>query len=108
MGGARSQVEGGIVQGLSFVLHEEWLVDPATGIVTTSDLDSYRIAGIADIPDMEVHFIEDGFEGAAGEGVGLSELSTVGVAAAVGNAVAAATGSRRTALPIRPMPEAAL
>ena len=105
---ARSQVESGVVHGLSYALHEEWVVDPATGIVISSDLDSYRIAGIADVPDIEVHFVEDGFEGAAGGGAGLSELSTVGVAAALGNAVAAATGARRTALPVRPGPEAAL
>ncbi len=99
---ARSQVEGGVIQGLSYALHEEWVIDPHLGVVVSSDLDSYRLIGIGDTPPIDVHFMDGGFEHVAGGGVGMSELATIGVAAAVGNACAAATGVRSTTLPLRP------
>jgi xanthine dehydrogenase YagR molybdenum-binding subunit len=99
---ARSQCEGGIVQGVSFALYEQRLLDPVTGVVLTSNLEDYRIAGIADCPGIEIHFDEHGWEHVAGGGVGLGEISTLAVAAAVANAVFNATGHRPADLPIRP------
>ena len=99
---ARSQAYGGLIQGLSYALYEERRLDPRTGALLTRGLEDYRIAGLGDIPDMVVHFDEEGFENSPSGGVGLSELVTVGVAAAVGNAVHHATGWRPLELPIRP------
>jgi xanthine dehydrogenase YagR molybdenum-binding subunit len=99
---ARSQCEGGVVQGIGFALYEQRQVDPSTGIVLTGSLDDYLIPGIGDTPEIEVHFHTDGWEHVNGQGVGLGEVSTVGVAASVGNAVHAATGWRPRDLPIRP------
>lgn len=99
---ATSQVHGGAIQGLGFALYEERRVDHDLGVVLTADLESYRIPGIADTPEIEVTFIEEGFEHVAGGGVGMAEVATVGVAAAVANAVAHATGRRLRHLPLRP------
>jgi xanthine dehydrogenase YagR molybdenum-binding subunit len=99
---ARTQVEGAVVQGVSYALYEERRLDPATGRTLTADLETYRIAGLADAPEMDVHFDEGGFEGVLGNGIGLSEAATVAVAASIGNALYHATGQRPTRLPLRP------
>ncbi len=99
---ATSQVQGGIVQGLSHALYEERRLDGIFGRVITSNLMDYRIAGLGDAPPIDVHFLDEPLEGVAGGGVGLGELCTVGVAGSVGNAVAHATGWRPRQIPIRP------
>ncbi|MDP2311224.1 MAG: molybdopterin-dependent oxidoreductase [Pseudomonadota bacterium] len=99
---AKSQVEGAVVQGLGFALYEERRLDPRTGRALTLGLEDYRLPGLGDIPQIEVHFEERGFEHVNGLGVGLAELSTVPTAASVANAVHAATGWRPLELPIRP------
>ena len=99
---ARSQCEGGVVQGIGYALFEQRHVDPATGVVLTDNLEDYRLPGIGDTPEISIHFHEEGWEHVTGRGVGLGEMSTVGVAASIGNAVYAATGWRPHDLPIRP------
>ncbi|UCG24773.1 MAG: molybdopterin-dependent oxidoreductase, partial [Chloroflexota bacterium] len=84
---ARSQIQGGIVQGLGYALYEERQMDLTSGFVLSANLEDYHIPGIADIPPMEVHFVEKGFDSIRGQGIGIAELATVGVAASVGNAV---------------------
>jgi xanthine dehydrogenase YagR molybdenum-binding subunit len=99
---ARTQVEGAVVQGVSYALYEDRRLDPGTGRTLTSDLETYRIAGLGDAPEMEVHFDEQGFAGVLDHGIGLSEVATVAVAASLGNALYHATGRRPTRLPLRP------
>ncbi len=99
---ARSQLQGGIIQGLSYALYEERRLDPRTGQLLTGSLDDYRIAGIGDIPEIHTHFDEAGFEDVRSGTVGLGELVTLAPAACVGNAVMHATGWRPLTLPIRP------
>ncbi|MFC5820670.1 molybdopterin-dependent oxidoreductase [Nonomuraea harbinensis] len=99
---ARNQCEGGIIQGIGYALYEERHVDPTTGTVLTANLEDYRIPGIGDTPEMTIHFHQDGWDHVNGRGVGLGEVSTIGVAASVANAVHNATGWRPHDLPIRP------
>jgi xanthine dehydrogenase YagR molybdenum-binding subunit len=99
---ARSQCYGAVIQGLGYALYEQKFVDRASGHTLTRGLEDYRIPGIGDIPEIEIAFIEEGFEHAQGKGVGISELATVGMAASVGNAVFHATGWRPYQLPIQP------
>jgi xanthine dehydrogenase YagR molybdenum-binding subunit len=99
---ARSQVAGSIIQGIGYALYEGRQLDGATGAVLTAGLEDYRIPGIADTPEMLIHFDEAGFDHVAGGGVGLGEIATLPVAAAVANAVHSATGQRPHELPIRP------
>jgi len=99
---ARSQVEGSIIQGIGYALYEGRQLDAATGAVLTAGLEDYRIPGIGDTPQMEIHFDEAGFDHVAGGGVGIGEIATLPVAAAVANAIHNATGHRAHALPIRP------
>ncbi len=99
---AAAQAHGGIVQGVGYALYEERHVDPGTGRVLTAGLEDYRIPGIGDTPGIDLHFDPDGFGHVAGGGVGIGEVSTLPVAAAVANAVHHATGVRPYDLPIRP------
>jgi xanthine dehydrogenase YagR molybdenum-binding subunit len=99
---ARSQVQGSIIQGVGYALYEGRQVDLASGQILTAGLEDYRIPGIADTPAMDLHFDEWGFEHVPGGAVGLGEVSTVPVAAAIANAVHNATGARMYEIPMRP------
>ena len=97
---AESQALGGMVQGISYALCEEKIVDRYTGIPITTDLNDYHLLGIGDVPPLHVYFDTVPFE-TQGGGVGLSEMCTVGSAAALGNAFFHATGTRKFTLPLR-------
>src|SRR5262249_19369964 len=56
--GARSQVEGGIIQGIGHTLSEERLLDPETGGILTTSLDAYRMPTIADVPEIVCEFVD--------------------------------------------------
>lgn len=99
---AMSQVTGGVYQAMGYALYEEKIFDPQTGSVLTSNLQDYRIAGIGDIPEVYCEFTDGGFEHAKGNGIGLAELSTMPVGAAIANAVFNATGVRCYESPIKP------
>ncbi len=99
---ARSQCEGGVVQGIGYALFEQRQEDPSTGTVLTANLEDYHIPGIADTPEIDVYFHTEGWDHVPGRGVGLGEVCTMAVAASIGNAVRHATGWRPHDLPIRP------
>ncbi|MDZ8066060.1 MAG: xanthine dehydrogenase family protein molybdopterin-binding subunit [Nostoc sp. DedQUE08] len=100
---ARSQVIGGITWGIGMALMEKTVIDPNQGRIVGANLSDYLIPVHADIPNMEVQFIEepDPYVNALGT-KSLGELPIVGVAAAISNAVYHATGKRIRDLPITP------
>ncbi|HEX7614564.1 MAG TPA: xanthine dehydrogenase family protein molybdopterin-binding subunit [Thermoanaerobaculia bacterium] len=100
--GVESQIRGGILQGISYALFEERIVDERTGRVLNPNVEFYKILGSKDTPEI-VPILVDFYPGknnAHARGIG--EPATVPTAAAVANAVAHATGIRPTALPITP------
>jgi xanthine dehydrogenase YagR molybdenum-binding subunit len=100
---ARSQAWGGVVQGVGYALYEERRNDAATGRILTRGLEDYRVPGIGDCPEIDVHFEESSDWTPAKDGsMGIAELSSVPVSPAIGNAVFHATGWRCRQLPIRP------
>ena len=99
---ARSQAAGAIIQGLGYALYEGREVDPLTGDVLTASLDDYRMPGIADIPAIDLHFDEGGFDHVQGGSVGIGEVATVPTSAAIANAVFNAIGLRPYEIPLRP------
>ncbi|WAL67922.1 xanthine dehydrogenase family protein molybdopterin-binding subunit [Amycolatopsis cynarae] len=98
---ARSQLKGGMIWGVSAALHEGFEVESG-GRFANADLAGYLIPVNADIPDIDVHFVEypDTLHNDIGAR-GLGEIGTVGVAAAVANAIYNATGIRVRHIPIR-------
>jgi xanthine dehydrogenase YagR molybdenum-binding subunit len=97
---AAAQVHGSIIQGIGYALYERRESDPHDGRPLSVGLEDYRIPGPADVPEIDLHFDPDGFEHVAGGGVGLGEVATMPVAAAVANAVHDATGVRQRELPM--------
>ena len=99
--GARSQVEGGIIQGVGHTLSEERLVDPASGRVLTQTLDTYKVPTIADVPEMVVELLDIPDEHLTNLGSkGLGEPPIVPTAAAIVNAIRDATGADVRSLPV--------
>ncbi len=90
--GARLQIAGAVMMGLSSALFEK--VTFRNGMAEQSNFDDYAILTSADAPPVDVHLMGTGDVPA-----GLGEPGIGPVAAAVGNAVFAATGRRLRALP---------
>ena len=99
---AASQMRGGVVWGISAALREVSEVDPRYGGFLNADLADYVIPVNADIGAIEVDFVNEPDPLVNDLGIkGLGEVSMVGVAAAVTNAVFHATGRRHRDLPVR-------
>jgi xanthine dehydrogenase YagR molybdenum-binding subunit len=99
--GARSQVEGGIVQGIGHSLSEQRLLDPETGVVLTQTLDAYRVPTAADVPEIVVDLVDIPDEHLTNLGAkGLGEPPIIPTAAAIANAIRDATGADVRSLPI--------
>jgi xanthine dehydrogenase YagR molybdenum-binding subunit len=99
--GARSQVEGGIIQGIGHTLSEQRLLDPETGRILTTTLDAYRMPTIADVPEIVCEFVDAPDEHLTNLGSkGLGEPPIVPLAAAIANAIRDATGADVHELPI--------
>jgi xanthine dehydrogenase YagR molybdenum-binding subunit len=99
---ARSQAAGSVIQGIGYALYEARETDPRTGDILTGGMEDYRIPGIADTPDIDVHLDEGGFDHVLGGSVGIGEVATVPTSPAIANAIRNATGVRLTEIPIRP------
>ena len=99
----RSQGLGGIVMGLGMALTEHTVYDWRTGRPVTDNLADYAVAVNADVPAIDLHFIDKPDPEINALGCrGIGEMAVTGVAAAVANAVYHATGKRNRDLPITP------
>ena len=99
---AESQVNGGVIMGLSSALLEQRVIDHPTGIVMNPNLEDYKIAGTREMPEI-VPILVDVYDPANNTGVkGLGEPPVVPTAAAIANAVSNAIGVRVRELPITP------
>lgn len=91
--GAEHQIEGGITDGLGHALYGELLIE--NGVPNHKNFDTYRLIRMKEAPtEIEVHFVP-GTE----HPQGLGEPGLPPIAAAVGNAIFAATGQRIRKLP---------
>jgi xanthine dehydrogenase YagR molybdenum-binding subunit len=99
--GARSQVEGGIIQAVGHTLSEQRLVDPQSGTVLTQTLDAYGLPTIADVPEIVCEFVDVPDVRLSALGAkGLGEPPVIPTAAAIANAIRDATGADVRSLPI--------
>jgi xanthine dehydrogenase YagR molybdenum-binding subunit len=96
-----SQVYGGVIMGLNYGLFEERVVDPTTGTMLNPDMEMYKLAGAADIPEIIVQAYEPTEIKSRGV-AGIGEPPTISTAAAIGNAVANAIGVRVPDWPMSP------
>jgi isoquinoline 1-oxidoreductase beta subunit len=89
------QMESGVIYGLTAALYGEITIKE--GRVEQGNFDEYQIVRLADAPRIEVHLALTG----GGKWGGIGEPGTPPVAAAVCNAIFAATGKRIRSLPIK-------
>lgn len=98
-----NQFHGGIIQGLSFALMEERIIDSATGKLLTNNMHDYKMPTIKDIPDIEVIIVSEGDSLLSSTGVkGCGEPAMIPTPGAIANAVYNAIGVRIKSLPITP------
>ena len=98
---ARSQLQGGIVWGLSFALLEHTILDTRVGRIVNANLAEYHVPVNADIQDIDVTFVDNPDLNFNPLGIrGIGEIGITGVAGALSNAVYHATGRRIRDLPI--------
>ncbi len=93
-----SQINGGIIMGMGYALYEERVMDDLSGVVLNPNFETYKLPGIADVPEIEVILVNMPERGV----IGIGEPATVPTAGAIANAVANAIGVRVGSLPITP------
>ena len=93
--GARAQMEGAALWGLSLALHEGATF--RDGRIQETNLGAYTPLRMSDVPDLAIAFVDSDHAP-----VGLGEPATTVVAPAIGNAIFNAVGARVRRLPIRP------
>ncbi len=98
---ARSQMIGGMIMATGAALLEAVVVDARLGRLANPNLAEYMLPVNADIPDIEVLFVNepDPYSNPLGSR-GIGEMSMTGTIAAIANAVYHATGKRVRDLPI--------
>ncbi|MBW3661046.1 MAG: xanthine dehydrogenase family protein molybdopterin-binding subunit [Gemmatimonadetes bacterium] len=97
---ARGQIQGGVVQGIGWALMEDVVLED--GAMANAQLTNYIIPTSDDVPPIRVTFEETPYAHGARGAKGLGELPIDGPAPAVVNAVARATGTRPTTVPLTP------
>ncbi len=95
---AESQIIGGVIQGLSYALFEDRLLDRVTGAMVNPNLEWYKIAGPCDMPRIEpILWTKDG-TGARP----LGEPPTIPTSGAIACALFNALGTPVRSLPLTP------
>ncbi|MCF7804751.1 MAG: xanthine dehydrogenase family protein molybdopterin-binding subunit [Candidatus Marinimicrobia bacterium] len=98
-----NQFHGGMIQGMSYALMEERVIDQNTGKVLTTNLHNYKLPTVKDIPEMEIIIVSESDDMVNSTGVkGIGEPAIIPTAAAIANAVYNAIGVRIKSLPITP------
>jgi len=99
----RSQFMGGMIMGVGHAMQEATHWDHRYGRITNDNLAEYHVPVNADIPDIEILWIDTPDFNASPIGAkGIGEIGITGVAAAIANAVFNATGRRVRELPLTP------
>jgi xanthine dehydrogenase YagR molybdenum-binding subunit len=97
----RNQIEGAVVMGIGMALLEHTTYDPQNGAPINSNLADYVVAVNADVPPIEVHFLDYPDKAINELGArGIGEIGLAGTAAAITAAVHHATGVRVRELPV--------
>ena len=97
-----SQIQGGVLMGVSFALYEDRILDRQTGRMLNADLERYKLVGPREMPSIDVLLIENYQAISATDACGVAEPATIATAAAVANAVYNAVGVRMRNLPMTP------
>jgi xanthine dehydrogenase YagR molybdenum-binding subunit len=98
----RNQIEGAVVMGIGMALLEHTTYEPQNGAPINSNLADYIVAVNADVPSIDVHFLDFPDKEINELGArGIGEIGLAGIAAAITAATYHATGVRVRELPIK-------
>ena len=95
---AESQIIGGVIQGVSYALFENRILDRQTAAMVNPNLEMYKIAGARDIPEIIPILWDDGASGVRS----LGEPPTIPTSGAIASAVFNAIGVPVRSLPLTP------
>jgi len=94
------QIEGGLLMGLGTALTEEYRVED--GIPQTLRWADYKVPLIGQMPEMDLHIVEDMTSAGPYGAKGIGELPSIPTAPAICNAIYNAVGVRVQRLPVQP------
>jgi xanthine dehydrogenase YagR molybdenum-binding subunit len=95
---AESQVYGGVIGSLNFAMFEDRILDRNTGQMVNPNMEWYLLAGMSDMPTIDIRLKDQPERGV----IGLGEPPTVPTAAAIALAVRNAIGVTLRSLPLTP------
>jgi len=98
---AESQITGAITMGVGYTLFEHKIMDEHLGRMMNPNMEFYKLAGIGDIPQIDVYVVTGKKQDDRGV-IGLGEPPVISPGAAIANAVANAIGVRVPNLPLTP------
>ena len=95
---AESQAYGGVIAAINFALFEDRILDRSTGQMVNPNMELYMLAGMSDVPKIDIMLNNMPERGV----IGIGEPPTVSTASAIANAVRNATGATIRSLPLHP------
>ncbi len=98
----KNQVIGAMVQGVSWALLEDRIIDPNVGTMVNPDLEAYKILSPMDMFEAESILTPQANLGNNTSAAGIGEPPLVPTLGAVANAIYNATGARVRELPMTP------
>jgi xanthine dehydrogenase YagR molybdenum-binding subunit len=101
--GVINQINGGILQGISYALFEQRIMDRNAGYMLNANLENYKILGAREVPDIDIVLVENYIAQSSTDAAGIGESAgIITLAAAIGNAFYNATGVRMRKIPMTP------
>jgi len=99
--GVLSQINGGVLQGISYALFEERIMDRKAGYMLNANLENYKILGAREVPEIDIVLVENYIAQSSTDAAGIGESAgIITLAAAIGNAFFNATGVRMRKIPM--------
>ena len=102
IGQLESQINGGVIQGVSYALYENRVMDKGTGHMMNANVDQYKTPFSMEIPQIDNLIIEEYSARSSTDAYGIGEPANIATAAAIANAVYNAIGVRIYEIPITP------
>ena len=93
-----SQCYGGVIGSLNFALYEDRILDRNTGHMVNPNMEWYLLAGMSDVPKIDIRLMEQPERGV----IGIGEPPTVPTSSAIALAVRNAIGVTVRSLPLTP------
>ncbi|MDH3650433.1 MAG: molybdopterin-dependent oxidoreductase, partial [Saprospiraceae bacterium] len=102
IGQLESQINGGVIQGVSYALYEKRVMDKGTGHFMNANVDQYKVPYSMEIPEIDIVIVEEYNASSSTDAYGIGEPANIATAVAIANAIYNAIGVRIYEIPITP------